>query len=64
MAEICKISYPESELFKSALQIVLKVRNAGFEIFFVGGAVRDLVLGNTPSDIDTSILKKLINLIR
>ncbi len=52
MAEICKISYPESELFKSALQIVLKVRNAGFEIFFVGGAVRDLVLGNTPSDID------------
>ena len=52
MAEICKINCPENELFKSALQVVMKVRNAGFEIFFVGGAVRDLVLGNTPSDID------------
>ena len=52
MAEICKINCPENELFRSALQIVAKVRNAGFEIFFVGGAVRDLVLGNAPSDID------------
>ena len=52
MAEILEINYPENDLFSVALRIVERVRNAGFEMFFVGGAVRDLVLGNTPSDID------------
>ncbi|MBO5924538.1 MAG: CCA tRNA nucleotidyltransferase, partial [Lentisphaeria bacterium] len=52
MAEKIKVNCPENELFAAAVRIVEKVRNAGFEIFFVGGAVRDLVLGNTPADID------------
>ena len=52
MAEKIKIKCPENELFAAAVRIVEKVRAAGFEIFFVGGAVRDLVLGNAPSDID------------
>ena len=52
MAERIKINYPANELFAAAVRIVKKVRKAGFEMFFVGGAVRDLVLGRTPSDID------------
>lgn len=52
MAEKIRINCPENELFSAARRVVEKVRNAGFEMFFVGGAVRDLVLGNIPADID------------
>jgi poly(A) polymerase len=35
-----------------ATEIVRRLRDAGFEAFFVGGCVRDMVLGLEPSDYD------------
>ncbi len=52
MAEIVKIKAPENDLFYAACKVAEKVRNAGFEIYFVGGVVRDMVMNNNPSDID------------
>lgn len=35
-----------------ALQIINRLRDAGFTAYIVGGAVRDLIVGNTPKDFD------------
>lgn len=35
-----------------AMDVYLKVSHAGFEVYFVGGCVRDLLLGQTPKDFD------------
>lgn len=35
-----------------ALQIVNRLRDAGFTAYIVGGAVRDLIVGNKPKDFD------------
>lgn len=35
-----------------ALQIVNRLRDAGFSAYIVGGAVRDLLVGNKPKDFD------------
>ena len=35
-----------------ALQIVNRLRDAGFTTYIVGGAVRDLIVGNKPKDFD------------
>ena len=35
-----------------ALQIINRLRDAGFSAFIVGGAVRDLIVGNKPKDFD------------
>jgi len=35
-----------------AVSIVRKLRNAGFDSYIVGGAVRDLILGKKPKDFD------------
>lgn len=35
-----------------ALQIIDRLRDAGFSAYIVGGAVRDLIVGNTPKDFD------------
>jgi tRNA nucleotidyltransferase/poly(A) polymerase len=40
------------ELQASAMDIVLKLQMAGYEAFFVGGCVRDLVRGVEPGDYD------------
>ena len=41
------------ELFDSdALKVVRRLRRAGYEAFFVGGCVRDLLLGHRPKDFD------------
>ena len=37
---------------KNALKIVRSLTNAGFEAYFVGGAVRDMVMGIEPKDYD------------
>lgn len=39
-------------LFKNALPILTKIEEAGFEAYFVGGAVRDELLGRPISDVD------------
>ena len=35
-----------------ALQIINRLRDAGYTAYIVGGAVRDLIVGNKPKDID------------
>lgn len=43
-----------TEQLDAALQVVERLRSAGFEAYFAGGCVRDLVLGRTPSDYDVA----------
>jgi poly(A) polymerase len=40
--------------FEAALKIVAKLRAAGFEAYFAGGCVRDLLLGRCPKDFDVA----------
>ncbi len=42
----------EEPLFQAALKVVDVLRDAGHEAWIVGGAVRDLLLGETPPDYD------------
>ena len=41
-----------SKIDPDALQIINRLRDAGFTAYIVGGAVRDLIVGNTPKDFD------------
>lgn len=43
---------PIEKIDSDALQIVNRLRDAGFTAYIVGGAVRDLIVGNTPKDFD------------
>lgn len=48
--------------FKKALPILEKIREAGFEAYFVGGSVRDTLLGLPIHDVDiasSAILRRL-----
>lgn len=37
-----------------AEEVVLRLRKAGYEAYFAGGCVRDLVMGKTPKDFDVA----------
>ena len=37
---------------QDAFFVVSRLRNAGFETYIVGGAVRDLIIGREPKDFD------------
>ena len=39
-------------LFEPARPVLQKIEQAGFEAYFVGGSVRDTILGDTIHDID------------
>ncbi len=41
-----------TSLIQKATQLVQTLQNNNFEAYFVGGAVRDILLGETPKDID------------
>ncbi len=41
-----------SKIDFDAVQIIDRLRDAGFHAYIVGGAVRDLIVGNTPKDFD------------
>ncbi len=41
-----------SNISSSALKVLYRLRDAGFQAFLVGGAVRDLLLGGKPKDFD------------
>lgn len=41
-----------SNIDPDALQIINRLRDAGFTAYIVGGAVRDLLVGNKPKDFD------------
>ncbi len=43
-----------SEQFEAALKIVETLRARGYEAYFAGGCVRDLVLGREPADYDVA----------
>ncbi len=43
---------PEDRLDADALHTVARLRHAGHQAFFVGGCVRDLLLGRLPKDFD------------
>ena len=47
-----KINVNNSSNCKIAAKIVKKLHSAGHSAYFVGGAVRDMILGKTPKDID------------
>ncbi|WP_422123401.1 CCA tRNA nucleotidyltransferase [Planococcus sp. X10-3] len=39
---------------KTAVEVIRKLKAAGYEAYFVGGAVRDFLLGKTPVDFDVA----------
>ena len=43
---------PQTPLFAAAEKAAAVLRNAGHKAYFVGGSVRDLLLGRTPDDVD------------
>jgi len=43
---------PHQNIDPDALQIINRLRDMGFTAYIVGGAVRDLIVGNTPKDFD------------
>jgi len=47
-----KININKSGICKIAAEIVKKLHSSGHSAYFVGGAVRDMLLGKTPKDID------------
>ncbi len=44
----------ESNQLEAALQIVKTLRDRGYEAYFAGGCVRDLLLGREPADYDVA----------
>ena len=47
-----EIKYPSDELWNRGVEIISLLQSAGFETYFVGGCVRDILLGITPEDYD------------
>ena len=45
---------PQTPLFAAASKAAAVLRAAGHKAYFVGGAVRDLLLGRTPDDVDVT----------
>ncbi len=43
-----------SNEFQAAAFVVAQLRHAGFQAYFAGGCVRDLLLGNVPKDFDVA----------
>jgi len=46
------ISFPDNQLLRGARKIAAVLRRDGHQVYFVGGAVRDALLGKTLKDID------------
>lgn len=42
------------QISKSAIKVIKRLKQAGYEAYLVGGGVRDLLLGKTPKDFDVS----------
>jgi len=49
-----KIQNPKSNMREAATEIVRRLRAEGFQAYFVGGCVRDLVMGREPDDYDVA----------
>jgi poly(A) polymerase len=46
--------FPSTPQFEAALKIAEKLRSSGYEAYFAGGCVRDLLLGRVPKDYDVA----------
>ncbi|HEX7729201.1 MAG TPA: CCA tRNA nucleotidyltransferase, partial [Terracidiphilus sp.] len=44
----------ESGEFEAAMQVIGRLRAAGYEAYLAGGCVRDLLLGREPDDYDVA----------
>jgi len=47
-------SVSRANISKNALKVLYRLKDAGFQAFLVGGAVRDLLLGLRPKDFDVA----------
>ena len=47
-----KIELPSTPSFSEAAEIVAELKRHGKKAFFIGGCVRDMLLGAAPHDID------------
>jgi poly(A) polymerase len=47
-------SIPPSRLDQDALRVISRLQRQGFEAYFVGGCVRDLLIGRIPKDFDVA----------
>jgi len=45
-------SISRKNISHSAIKVLYRLKNSGFDAFLVGGGVRDLLLGHTPKDFD------------
>ena len=43
---------PKGRIDPDAIHIIQRLRDTGYKAYIVGGAVRDLIVGNTPKDFD------------
>src|SRR5206468_12072626 len=47
-------SIPASRLDQDALRVISRLQRHAFEAYFVGGCVRDLLIGRIPKDFDVA----------
>ncbi|QSH41593.1 CCA tRNA nucleotidyltransferase [Lentisphaerota bacterium ZTH] len=47
-----KVDIPQNKVTTAAAAVIGRLRSAGFNAWFVGGTVRDMLLGKTPKDVD------------
>jgi poly(A) polymerase len=52
------VTLPASAIREKAVSIVKRLRQQGFEAYFAGGCVRDMLLGKTPQDYDITTSAK------
>lgn len=52
MPEIKNIRFDDNLLDQNAVEVVKTIHKAGYEVYLVGGCVRDLLLGLKPKDFD------------
>ena len=45
---------PKDAICKNALKVLVRLNEAGYEAYLVGGSVRDLLLGKKPKDFDVA----------
>lgn len=50
--ETQKLYQAKNKISQAALATLQEINNAGFEVYFVGGCVRDILLDRTPKDFD------------
>jgi poly(A) polymerase len=65
MREIIKVNVdPPNEAFREAAELVRKLQSSGYEAYFVGGCVRDLLLKLAPDDYDIAANAKPEEVLR